>query len=287
MDSTPLENDRCDRAARSRDVRARGLQAVHTVALIIVLASPAACVADVGDAAQVDAGADTDGGASDVGQADVDAVDFRVNGHLLTARERRWMVHVARYVVPRLRGDRGVRIRTASRAAWWSLKEGIFDADRPLSYSNCNTLSGDRTLGPLGVCPDPHRAWQVGLAAVQVPGHTLDELRPIARHAYRGWTIGHVLGDIAERAGYARGGATWRRIVSSTGRLRISWLLRSEPVGFTIVERAEVVPECIEGARSWCYGTGWDTTRWYAPTREAMTRSILAIQRILREIAPR
>ncbi len=211
------------------------------------------------------------------GKAD-GSVSYVVNGHALTTRERQWMRYVADHVLPDLPGTPARKLEIASRAAWWSLKEGTFDTSNPPRYSNCNTSSGDKLIGPLATCGSG-RAWQVGLAAVQVPNHTLAELEELADELYPDESIAEVLADAAAEAQIT--GDTADAIESSTGSLEKSWLLRRSAIGFVACERNEVVPECIDGSRSWCYGTGWDTTRWYAPTKSAALRSIHDIATLL------
>lgn len=234
----------------------------------------AACAADPVDDDEVIAGD---------GKADGGSI-FVVNGHPLTARERQWMQYVADHVLPDLPGTWERKLEIASRTAWWSLKEGTFDTMNPAKYSNCNTASGDRLIGPLESC-GAGRAWQVGLAAVQVPNQTLGEIEAIAHEAYPDRSLEQVLAEAAAEAGFASSSGTAQAIVASTGSLRKSWLLRNSAVGFTACERDEVVPECIAGSRSWCYGSGWDTTRWYAPNKAAAMRSIADIERLLARLA--
>ncbi len=217
--------------------------------------------------------------AGDDGKADGSS-GFVVNGHALTARERQWMQYVADHVLPHLPGTRERQLQIASRAAWWSLKEGTFDTQNPAKYSNCNTSSGDRLIGALDVC-GAGRAWQVGLAAVQVPNHSLTQIEAFAREVFPDKSLEEVLAEAAGEAGFAADSSTALAIVGSTGSLRKSWLLRNSAVGFTVVERGEVVPECITGSLSWCYGSGWDTTRWYAPNKAAALRAIADISRLL------
>lgn len=208
-----------------------------------------------------------------------------VNGHTLNAHEQKWMRHIASDVVPHLAGTREERLVVASRAAWWSLKEGDFDTRLPPEYSNCNATTGDRIIGPLETCA-PHRAWQVGLAGVQVPGHSVAELEALAHKLFPDKSIASVLEDAADEAGFAPGSATSQAIVASEGSLRASWLLRRSAIGFTVVAASEVVPECIDGNKGWCYGTRWDTTNLYAPTKVAALRSIANIRTILAGLAP-
>lgn len=151
------------------------------------------------------------------------------------------------------------------------------------AYSNCNFTSGDHLIGMLDTCT-PHRAWQVGLAAVQVPNYSLGELEALARQLYPQKTIVDVLADAAGEAGLASGSATMNAIRSSQGSLRASWLLRNSPIGFTAVEKGEVVPECITGSKGWCYGRGWAATRRYAPTKAAALRAIGDIAALLKSL---
>lgn len=210
---------------------------------------------------------------------------FTVNGHALNARESRWMRYVAENVVPRLPGSRDDRLRIASRSTWWALKEGVFDTTNPVNLSNCNFPEGDRLIGPTAACA-PRRAWQVGLAAIQVPGHTEAELATVAAQVYPDKSVERVLQDVATEAGHEPLSVTSNAILHSTGYLRVSWLLRDSVIGFLVLERSEVVPECIQGSRRWCYGTGWETTARYAPTKAAALRAIGDIERGLGAIAP-
>lgn len=207
-----------------------------------------------------------------------------VNGFTLTANEAANVRRIAASVVPRLAGTREDKLRVAARVTWWSLKEGVLGLSNPIGYSNCNTPWGDRRIGPLEVC-SPGRAWQVGAAAVQVPGRTLAQLEAKARELHPGLVVYDVLWRTAVDAGYAHGTATHNAIVSSTGDLRRSWLLRNGAVGFTF-EEPTVTYECINNSYGWCFGSGWDTTARYAPTRAAAMRSINDLAAIFDRLAP-
>lgn len=247
----------------------------HSMFLIaVVVVAAGGCTTGEADEADLDP-ADP----ADLGKAD-GAVSYVVNGHQLTARERQWMRYVAEHVLPDLPGTRARKLEIASRTAWWSLKEGIFDTQNAPRYSLCNSSTGDHSIGPLSACGSG-RAWQVGLAAVQVPNHSLGELEALAGELYPGTSVVDVLADAAAEAGYAPGSATSDAIADSTGSLRKSWLLRRSAIGFVACERNEVVPECIDGSLGWCYGTGWDTTRWYAPNKTAAMRAIRDISVLL------
>jgi hypothetical protein len=210
---------------------------------------------------------------------------FQVNGHTPSATERRWLRYVATEVVPDLAGSRGVRIRTAARVSFWALKEGIFDLDVPNRYSNCNTSAGDRPIGALETCSSG-RAWQVGLAAVQVPNQSLASVEQVARKLYPGVPLNTVLRDAAAAAGYPRSGNVADAIASSGGSLRESWLLRRAPIGFTVVED-DIVSECIRGSYSWCYGRGWSTSARYSPDKAGAVQTIRDLARIFDTLAPK
>jgi hypothetical protein len=264
------------------------------VALAVVLAACSDAGDDGADLAS-DSGTPTeDGGGSSTdgaivpgsdGGRDAGPIDWTVNGHVLTAREQAAVVVIANDVVPRLEGARDARITLAARGAWWALKEGTWEQALPAiyAYSNCNTASGDMTIGPTEVCASG-RAWQVGLAAVQVPGRTVAELEALGAKLFPGLTSDALLADVAAKAGEAK--ATSDAIVASTGSLRMSWLLRVPAIGMATVVPGEIVPECIDAAKSWCFGSAWDETKKFAPTKDAALISIADLERILAALAP-
>jgi len=217
---------------------------------------------------------------------DVGAIDWSVNGHVLSPQEQAAVLVIANDVVPRLEGDRDARLTFAARGAWWALKEGTWEQPLPAvyGYSNCNSASGDHTIGPTSVCATG-RAWQVGIAAVQVPGHSVDELEALASQLFPGSTTDALLADVAAKAGVTTK-ATADAITNSTGSLRASWLLRVPAIGFTSLVPQEVIAECIDASKSWCFGTGWDETKKFAPTKAASTVSMTDLRRILALLAP-
>jgi hypothetical protein len=252
--------------------------------------------------ASPDSGVDADEASRDADEADLDAdetdldadetdldadedsppVDCVVNGHTVDEPACGWLQHIARDVVPLLEGTRDERLDDASIVAWWSLKEGVLYLSNPVVYSNCNFTTGDARIGPLDVCPSG-RAWQVGLAAVQVPNYSLSAVEATSTHLFPGRTIASVLEATAIEAGLDA--ASVDAVVASTGDLRKSWLLRTSAIGFTH-QVGTVVAECIDGSRSWCFGTGWDTSRWFASDREAAMTSIEDIRAIFDALAP-
>jgi hypothetical protein len=207
-----------------------------------------------------------------------------VAGWAVTAQERHWLEYVGREVVPRLSGSRQSRLTTAARVAWWSLKEGVLGLDDALEYSNCNFPSGDAHIGPVDGCP-AGRAWQVGLAASQVPWPYVDvDATALALHP--GQSIEDVLWWTATEAGFDPSTSdVGAAIVASMGDLRTSWLLRNPAVGFT--NEVEVVTaECIDDSKAWCFGTGWDTTARYAPDRATAMGAIDDLYAAFDRLAP-
>jgi hypothetical protein len=233
-----------------------------------------------GSASASDAGTSTDAAPHDAGP-----IDWTVNGHLLTPGEQAPVLVIAADVVPRLAGTREDRLLFAARGAWWALKEGTWEQSLPAiyGYSNCNSASGDHVIGPTEIC-GTGRAWQVGLAAVQVPGHTVTDLEARVPALFPGTTADALLADVAMKAGEDQ--ATSDAIVMSTGSLRASWLLRVPAIGFDALVPGEVVPECIDGTKSWCFGTAWPETKKFAPTQAAALVSIGDLHRILSSLAP-
>ena len=205
-----------------------------------------------------------------------------VNGNDVREPACGWLHYVGRRVVPRLPGTREERIDAAGVVAWWSLKEGVLFLDNPVVYSNCNFPDGDARIGPLEECV-PNRAWQVGLSAVQVPYHTDAEVEAAAQAAYPELAIEEVLRLTAIEA--QLDATSVDAVVGSSGMLRRSWLLRNSPTGF-VIEEPVVRGECVNDSRSWCYGTGWDTTRLYAPNRTAALGAIEDVKALLAQVAP-
>ncbi|MDB4937706.1 MAG: hypothetical protein JWP87_4678 [Labilithrix sp.] len=240
---------------------------------------------DGASGSSVEGGSTPDGGSAADGSRDAGPVDWTVNGHVLSAREQAAMMVIAGDVVPRLEGSRDDRLTLSARGAWWALKEGTWEQSLPAiyGYSNCNSASGDSTIGPTEVC-EPGRAWQVGLAAVQVPGHGVAELEALAPKLFPGMATAALLADVVAKAGEAK--AVSDEIVASTGSLRASWLLRVPALGMAVVVPGEIVPECIDGAKSWCFGSVWDETKKFAPTKGAALVSIADLRRILASLSP-
>jgi len=223
----------------------------------------------------------------------VKGIDFFVNSHRLSGQELDHVLFVATSVLPQLLGGSTERIRVASRASWWGLKEGTFSLPNPHAFSTCSRLkkdgkSKDYRLKPLEVC-EVGRAWQVGLAAVQVPNFTEQEVLDAVQALWPGRPVATILAEAAQLAGFDPTQGTGAAIVGSTGVLRKSWLLRHPVVGLTLVEH-NVTAECIEGALSWCYATGyskpWSQIVIYAPTRAGALQSVSDLAAIFGTFLP-
>lgn len=202
-----------------------------------------------------------------------------VAGHQLLANEEASVRWIAANTMPRVAGTLSQRLTSVSRVAWWSLKEGVLGLTNPHSYSHCD--NGDRN--PLATCPVS--VWQIGIAAMQQQNATLSQSEAAATQLYPGWTVQDVLAHTATYAGYPVGTAAYNQIVNSTGSFRNSWLLRNHGVGFTLNEPI-VSYQCVDNSFSWCYGTDWAETTWYAPNRTAALRAIGELRSILYALAP-
>jgi len=207
--------------------------------------------------------------------------ELNVNGHTLQGNEERWVRYVGMTVVPQLSGDRSNRLRVAARASWWGLKEGTFSKGNPHAFSSCGS---NLPLGPLDTC-SAGRAWQVGLAGVQVPNFSEQQVINVVHALWPARTLSDVLAETARLANFDPTQGTGAAIVASDGVLRKSWLLRHPSVGLTLVEQ-NVTAECINAMKTWCYGTVWDQTKLYAPTREAALQSVADLTTIFDALAP-
>lgn len=227
----------------------------------------------------------------DPGDGADDGGPLYVRGRALTPQQAAWVRYVAREVVPELRGTRSQRIDKAAHVAWWSLKEGVLDLSNALSYSNCH-FPPDRHIGPLEVCPSPDNPWQVGVAGVQAAWRSLESVEALASSVHPDRSIRSVLSGAADAAGFAPGTAVGDTVASSTGRLRLSWLLRDAAVGFEAQHptvQGECFVECSAGWErtcAWCFGSGWDTTAAFAPTQSAARQSIADLRDHFDRLAP-
>jgi hypothetical protein len=214
-----------------------------------------------------------------------------VRGTVLDPTQAQWVRHVATEVVPQMRGSRAQRIDKAAHVLWWSLKEGILRLDDALSYSNCH-VPPDTRIGPTDVCPNPNNAWQVGVSGVQAGWRTLADVEALAADVHPQRSIGETLVAASEAAGFGAASATGSTIAQSTGRLRLSWLLRDGAVGFE-AQYPAVQGECFQTFASgwehtcaWCFGSGWDDSAAFAPSRAAAETSVADLAGLLSDLAP-
>ncbi|MBW2528894.1 MAG: hypothetical protein JRI23_32260 [Deltaproteobacteria bacterium] len=202
-----------------------------------------------------------------------------VRGIQLNARQELWVRYIAAYVVPHMLGTRAERIDKAAYVAWWSLKEGVLHVPNPLSYSNCS-IPPDQHIGPLELCPNPSNAWQVGVSAVQVTGRTVADVEALALSEFPEQSVDEILTAAAIAAGLGASTALGQAVVGSTDRLRVSWLLRSGPVGFE-AEYPVVYGECFVDMEGWCFNSAS-----FAPSQSAALDAIADLTAIFETLSP-
>lgn len=194
-----------------------------------------------------------------------------LNGHPLSADQTKWIKYVLDNVRLVLPGNTEAQAAMAARVSWWALKEGVFSLDNPLAYSNCNFPSGDQRIGVVDTCPSG-RAWQVGLAGVQVPNFSLSEVESVAKQRHPGKSVQDILDDTSTSIGIPKGSDDYNKAINSTGDLRKSILLRDPATGFVFVDR-NIVKGCIDSWLSWC-GGGWDAAKNIASSQSVAKSTI-------------
>lgn len=220
-------------------------------------------------------------------QVDVDCpvpAPLQVRGVTLDARQDLWVRYIATKVVPLVPGTAAERIDKSAYVTWWALKEGVFSVNNPLLYSNCS-FPPDKRIGPTEVCPDPNRAWQVGLSGVQAAWKTLSGVETTAGTVYPGQSLSDTLAQGAGASGIGTTTSWGQTIVNSSDRLRISWLLRNAPVGF-LAQYPTVHSECFVSEKSWCFGTGWPASASFAATRAQAQQSVEDLKGIFQTLSP-
>ena len=206
------------------------------------------------------------------------ATEMIVAGTPLSANRAKWVDHIAKEIVPQLMGSEEERIEKAAVVTWWSLKEGVLDLPQPLSYSNCH-FPPDQHIAALDVCPNANNAWQVGISGVQAAWRSLADVEALAKQVHPGSSVTEILVEAADTAGYGPSSTTGKSIATSTGRLRLSWLLRDGATGFE-AQYPVVQDECFDQSLSWCFGSGWDSTADFAPDRATSLRAIADLEAI-------
>jgi hypothetical protein len=208
-----------------------------------------------------------------------------VNGHAMIAQQASWVSYFAWCAVPLLQGTRDVRLTAASTVAWWALKEGVLDGSRsdPVGFSLCGRGRG-LIIGPFEKCP-VRLPWQVGASGIQPSCCSLSDVEGTAATLFPGMTEAQILSGAAVEAGYLVGSDENTGIVGSTGALRASWLLHVTAIGFFHQEPI-VTRECVVKNHSWCYGTSWPASAWYAPNKPSALRSMSDLRAILDVLSP-
>ena len=207
-----------------------------------------------------------------------------VRGVQLDAEQELWVRTIATEVVPLVPGTATERIDKSATVAWWTLKEGVLNVNRPLSYSNCS-FPPDQHIGPVAICPNPDNAWQVGLSAVQAAWRTLEDVEQLAATVFPQLTSDAILTDAASTAGFGASTSLGQTIVASDDRLRLSWLLRNSAVGFE-AQYPPVHNQCFVNAESWCFGSGFPTSAAFAPTQAGAQQAVADLVAIFEALAP-
>ncbi len=197
------------------------------------------------------------------------------------ATNLRWIKNC---VVPFLPGTPETRALLAAQVSWWSLREGVmgFEGKKLFGYANCHENGEDtyRTKQPLYNCGT--NIWQAGVAAGQVMNYsaafyaaktraTIAELSPqVTERQLLEWS--------ATLAGYPAGTGTHRAIVSSKGRVKRSWLMRNPLIGYLVTAQQEVVKECYQQKKRWCFAGSFRSAKLFGNSSAAMDRTIGQLQ---------
>ncbi len=216
-------------------------------------------------------------------------VSFVVNGRALTETQAEHVEWVKRCVVPIWSASRRDAAEAAARATWWALREGILDLNGSSAhrYSNCHEHGRDRLRSsqPLYRCSG--NIWQVGLAAVQVPNYSDQEVHEVFSKVFGAvdpsFTERDVLSMSARLAGFTPGTPMFDGIYGSVGKVRRSWLLRNPLIGMALAEHQEVLIECYRQNKRWCYTRGWSSANHFGSNRFAMMRSVRDLTRIFQQ----
>ena len=237
-----------------------------------------------------------------------------VNGFKLSDVEQTNVEFIRDCIFPLLPGELGERVDMAAKVSWWALREGILELPlvalspqerralppsqrglpSSLRYSSCHNKRRRRDEphpDEAGfVCPSGARPgdnpWQVGIAAAQVDSYSEDSVSKLGDEAAArivpNGTTRNLLSWTAILAGFEPGTAGYENIVSSTGRLRKSWLMRNPIVAFTPVKVQEVDNECVHPRRprSWCTTHGYPAANRFGKTRRGMNQSIVDLRRV-------
>ncbi len=207
-----------------------------------------------------------------------------LNGYSLNSNELENLHWIKKCVLPHLPGSAASRIKNVAQVSWWSLREGVLElnGERLFRYANCHfSRTGDRVVSNLPLWNCETNIWQVGIMAGQVMNYSLESISrkigqlqavlgpDVTEHTLLEWT--------ANLAGYAPGSEVSRSILASTGRVRRSWLMRNPLLGMLLV-KTEVVDECLNGTKRWCFAGDYPEARKFSGSRSRMLRSIQELE---------
>ena len=215
--------------------------------------------------------------------------NWTVRNHALSENQKKNLRWIKRCALPFLPGNIDHQTEIAAKAAWWALREGILSRapNQIFGFSNCHENGEDqiRTSRPLYVCPDPKQAWQVGIAAAQVPNYSLQTIHETRSQLFPGFSAStpdepFLLKWTAGLAGHTEGTKNQDAILKSTGRLKRSWLLRNPLIGLVLVAENEVQKECIEDHRPWCFKGSHPEAKAFSGNKKGMLDAIQDLKQI-------
>lgn len=208
-----------------------------------------------------------------------------VNGHVLNESEAKNVQWIGECVVPFLPGTREQQAEVAARTTWWALREGNLEltGKHLFGYSNCHEKGKDRlrTNQPGYDCGT--NIWQVGIAGGQVANYSekqyATKIDQVLSSLHNSMNESALLAWAASLAGYDEKSTERKAIISSTGRVKHSWLLRNPLIGFLLVEKQEVTAECIRDRKKWCFNGNYPAAKKFSRSVTGMNKSIADLKR--------
>ena len=183
--------------------------------------------------------------------------NLEVNGYDLEetqAKNIQWISHCVRPFLP---GTKEQQSDIAAKATWWALREGVLDFTtmQAVRFSSCDaggSRDRNQSNSPTMGCVRGH-AWQVGMAAGQVPNYSKSELTGVMHLLFPGITENEILDWTAQLAGFMPGTPEHNAILKTPADdIKRSWLLRNPVIGAMVVSRSEVQIECLKQNAKWC-----------------------------------
>eukprot|EP00977_Amphora_coffeiformis_P027340 scaffold34604_cov164-Amphora_coffeaeformis.AAC.8 len=212
---------------------------------------------------------------------------YFVNGVGLVPEEVKWIDWIVEFSIPNFKVSYNEAIQVISRAAVWSLKEGVLSihdwlpsVKNPFHHNLCapgQPSAQYQMNDPLGVCiynGGNYPAWQVGIAGEQPKEYTLSKLEELAVKYYG--SIERALSQTAKQLEYFEESDEYKAILGADGDLKKAWLIRSHLIGFELVS-GKIVRECLPPKQQWCtkYESGsCDTCDKFTRDAAALYQSI-------------